>query len=378
MSKIFFVAGEPSGDLHASKLAEEIKRVNPDIKLMGIGGANMAAAGISLFRRTDELSIIGLLDIFKHLRKIKEMFSSFLVKVEKEKPDLVVLVDYPGFNLRLAKELKKRGVRIIYYVSPQVWAWGRWRIRKIKKYVEKMLVFLEFEADLYKKAGVPVEFVGHPLLDIAKPSLDQETIRKNLRLESGKKTVVLLPGSREREITALLPVMASASRKLYEKHKNIQFIVVKSHNLKEGIFKKYLEGFEVPYCIVENSGTELYNYLYVSDLAIVASGTVTLECAIMEVPMIITYKVSLFNAIVMKSFMRISLIGLVNIMAGKKIVPELIQFDLTAKNVFKEAQDILFDPDRSMSITEELYKVKESLGKEGASRRAALSVIDSL
>ena len=134
----------------------------------------------------------------------------------------------------------------------------------------------------------------------------------------------------------------------------------------------------MPYCIVENSVTELYNYLYVSDLAIVASGTVTLECAIMEVPMIITYKVSLFNAVVMKSFMRISLIGLVNIMAGKKIVPELIQFDLTAKNVFKEAQDILFEPDRSMSITEELYKVKESLGKEGASRRAALSILNSL
>ncbi len=376
--KIFLVAGEPSGDLHASKLAKEIKKIDPQISLAGIGGANMVSAGVSLFYRTDELAIIGLSDIFKHLKKIKEMFFSFLQKVEEEKPDLVILVDYPGFNLRLARELKKRGVKVLYYISPQVWAWGKSRIKKIKQYVEKIIVLFEFEAELYKKAGVPVEFVGHPVLDIAKPTCDKDAIRASLNLDKAKKTVALLPGSREREITTLLPVMVRASQKLYKKYKDIQFIVVRSYNLREELHEKCLKELEAPYRIVENRGSELYDYLSVSDLAIVASGTVTLECAIMNVPMIITYKVSLFNAMVMRLFMRVSTIGLVNILAGRKIVPELIQFDFTAGGVFKEACKILFDPQESSRIKTELAAVKKSLGEEGASRRAALSVLNSL
>lgn len=373
--KIYLVAGEPSGDLAASRLAREIKKIDPEIALMGIGGAKMASEGIPLLYRTDELAIIGLSDIFKHLKKIKEMFASFVAKVEEEKPDLVILIDYPGFNLRLAKELKKRGVKIIYYVSPQVWAWGKWRINRIKEYVDKMLVLFKFEAELYEKAGIPVEFVGHPLLDIAKPSCDKDTIREKLKFDKNKKTITLLAGSRQREIDALLPVMVQASRKLYKKSKDIQFIAVRSYNLDKEIFERYLKELDAPYCIVENTGSELYDCLSVSDLAIAASGTVTLECAIMNVPVIITYKVSLFNAIVMKPFIRVSSIGLVNILAGKKIVPELLQFDLTADNVFREVDKILFEPGISDSIKKELALVKESLGEEGASRRAALSIV---
>ena len=379
MSKnIFLVAGEPSGDLHASNLAREIKKIDPEISLSGLGGANMASAGVSLFYRTDELAIIGLSDIFKHFKKIKEIFFAFLSKADEEKVDLVILVDYPGFNLRLAKELKKRGIKVIYYISPQVWAWGKGRIKNIKQYVEKIIVLFKFEADLYKKYAVPVEFVGHPLLDIAKPSSDKDTIKENLHLDKSKKTVALLPGSRDREITALLPVMVKASQKLYEKSRDIQFIIVRSYNLGKEIYEKYLKELKGPYQIVENRGRESYDYLSVSDIAIVASGTATLECAIMNTPMIITYKVSLFNAIVMKLFMRVSIIGLVNIVAGRKIVPELIQFDFTVNKVFKEVCNILFEPDRSDWIKKELSKVRKSLGEEGASRRAALSVINSL
>jgi lipid-A-disaccharide synthase len=376
--KIFLVAGEPSGDLHASRLAREIKKIDSSVTLTGIGGANMASEGVELLHRTDELAIIGLSDILRHFKKIKEMFTSFLAKVEEEKPGLVILVDYPGFNLRLAKALKKRGVKILYYISPQIWAWGKWRIKKIKERVEKILVLFKFEADMYKKADVSVEFVGHPLLDIAKPSCDKDTIRKRLQLDEARKTITLLPGSRKREIDALLPVMVETSRKLYEKSKDIQFIVVRSHNLDEEIFEKYLKELKVPYRVVVNTGSELYDYLSVSDLAIVASGTVTLECAIMNIPMIITYKVTLLNALLMKPFLRTSLIGLVNVLAGKKIVPEFIQYDLTSGNVFREADEILFDPGRSNSIRKELANIKSSLGKEGASHRAALSAINLL
>jgi len=376
--KIFLVAAEASGDLHASRLAHEIKRIAPDVSLLGIGGAKMESEGVRIFRRTDELAIIGLFDIFAHLKRIREIFFSFLAKVKEEGADLVILVDYPGFNLRLARELKKRKVKVIYYISPQVWAWGRHRIKRIKQFVDKIIVLFEFEADIYRKAGVPVEFVGHPLLDTARPSEDKETIQSRLSLDAAKKTIILLPGSREREIEALLPVMLKASEKLYERHQQLQFIIVRSHNLNEVLFEKYLERFAPPYRTVVNRGSELYDYLSVSDMAIAASGTVTLQCAIMELPMIITYRVSLLNAILMKLFMRISLVGLVNILAGKEIVPELIQFDFTPGKVFRKAEKILFEPDRYERIKKELTKVKHSLGEEGASLRAAHSVLNSL
>ena len=376
--KIFLVAGEPSGDLHASKLAGEIKKIDPGISLMGIGGANMASSGVSLFYRTDELAIVGLPDIFKHLKKIKEVFFSFLRKVDEEKPDAVVLIDYPGFNLRMAKALKKRGVKVIYYISPQVWAWGKSRIKKIRQCVEKVIVIFKFEADIYKKAGVPVEFVGHPLLDAAKPSFDKDAVRKRLGLNKTGKTVVLLPGSREREVTTLLPVMAMASQKLYERSGDIQFVVVRSHNLDEKIYGKYLKELKAPYRLALNTGKELYDYLSVSDLAIVASGSATLECAIMNIPMVITYKVSLFTALIMRLFMRTSVIGLANILAGKKIVPELVQFNFTVGNVLEESRKILYDPEKTDWIKKELSEVKKSLGEEGASRRAAQAVIDSI
>ncbi|MBL7071078.1 MAG: lipid-A-disaccharide synthase [Candidatus Omnitrophica bacterium] len=376
--KIFLVAGEPSGDLHASSLAAEIKKADPDISLSGIGGANMASAGVSLFHRTDELAIIGLQDILKHFWKIKEIFFSFIAKVEEEKADLVILIDYPGFNLRMAKELKKRGIKVIYYVSPQVWVWGSDRIETIRNCVEKILVFFKFEEDLYKRNGVPVEFVGHPLLDTAKPSAAKSAIIEKLRLDNAKKTVIILPGSRKREVSALLPTMVKASQKLYEKNKSIQFIVVRSQTLDKNIFEKCLSLLKAPCLLVENTGNDLYDYLAASDLAIAASGTVTLECAIMNVPMVITYKVSPISAIVMRAFMRISMIGLANILAGKKIVPELVQSDFTVGNVLREASKILFEEGVSSRIKKELAGVKESLGKEGASRRAALSVLNSL
>ncbi|MEA3305936.1 MAG: lipid-A-disaccharide synthase, partial [Candidatus Omnitrophota bacterium] len=239
-------------------------------------------------------------------------------------------------------------------------------------------VLFEFEAELYKKAGVPVEFTGHPILDTAKISSSKDAIIEKLRLDRTKKTITLLPGSRRREIELLLPVMLSASRKIYKKSGNIQFIIVKSPSLRSEIFERKLRGFEAPCRLVENKESELYECLSISDLAIAASGTVTLECAIMNVPVIITYKVSLLNAVVMKLFMRVRYVGLVNILGGRKIVPELIQYSATAGNIFKEAERILFEPGRSDWIKSELFRVKKYLGENGASRRAAISVVNFL
>ncbi len=378
MKKILIVAGEPSGDLHASRLVREIKSLDPSVTFAGIGGANMALAGVRIFKRTDSLAIVGIWDIFKHLKKIKEIFFLFLKEVDKEKPDLVILVDYPGFNLHLLKELKKRKVRIIYYISPQLWAWGKNRIYTIKKYVDKMLVFFGFEGELYKKYGVPVECVGHPLLDIAKPSMGKDAVFEEIRFDPKKKTIILLPGSREGEVNALLPMMLSAILKIHNAHGDLQVILVRSQTIAPEILDAHLRGLEIPCRIVENRGAELYDYLSISDLAIVASGTATLECAIMDVPMVIVYKISLLNAILMKPFIRVPHIGLVNILAKKKIVPELIQFDATAGKIYDEAVKILFDPEISVSIRKDLEALKKSLGKEGASRLAAEAVVKLL
>lgn len=377
--KIFVSAGEPSGDLHASRLVREIKILDPSVAFIGMGGANMASEGVRLFIRTDELAIVGF-DFLRHLKKIKEMFDVFLANVEKERPGLVILLDYPGFNLRLAKALKKRGIKVVYYISPQLWAWGKNRIYTVKKYVDKMLVFFPFEGELYKKYGIPVEVVGHPLLDIAKPAVDQKTMRERLRFDSGpasggKKTIILLPGSREREVTSLMPIMITAILELYKKHKNIRVIVVRASNLPQELLDQYLKTADIPYRVVENKGSEIYDYLSVSDLAIVASGTATLECGIMNVPMIITYKVSMFNAAIFRLFINVPYVGLVNILAGKEIVPELLQFDATPDRIYDEAEKILFDGKKAEEMKKELLKVRESLGKEGASRRAAEAVV---
>jgi len=373
--KIFLAAGEPSGDLHASRLVREIKNLDPSIMFAGIGGSNMASAGVRVFYRTDELAIMGFSDILRHIKKIKEMFDTFISEVEKENPGLVILIDYPGFNLRLAKALKKRGIRVAYYISPQLWAWDKNRIYTIKKCVEKMIAFFPFEGELYRKYGVPVEVVGHPLLDIAKPSADKVTIREKLRFDAAKKTIILLPGSREREVTLLLPVMAAAVFEIYKKYKDIQVIVVRPSSLAPELLEQYLRAVEIPYKTVENKGTEIYDYLSISDLAIVASGTATLECAIMNVPMIITYKASALNAIIFKLVARVRYVGLVNILAGKEICPELLQFDATSRKICDEAQKMLFDRGKAEETKKALLKVRESLGKEGASRRAAQAVI---
>lgn len=376
--KIFLAAGEPSGDLHASRLVKEIKALDPSVVFMGIGGANMASQGVRLFTRTDELAIMGFADIFANLKKIKAMFDTFIANAEKERPDLAVLVDYPGFNLRLAGALKKRGIKVIYYISPQLWAWHANRIYAIKKYVDRMMVFFPFEGELYKRYGIPFEVTGHPLLDIAKPSSSREAVMERLRFDAAKKTIVLLPGSRKREVTILLPIMVAAVVEICKRHKDIQVIVVRSSNLAPELIGQCLKAVEIPCRTVENKGAEIYDYLSISNLAIAASGTATLECAIMNVPMIITYKVSMINAVIFKLVSKVRHVGLVNILAGKEIAPELLQFDATSAKISDEAQKILFDDEKTAEMKKELLKVKESLGKEGASRRAAASVLKIL
>ncbi len=373
--KILIVAGEPSGDLHASNLVKDLKRLNPHLKFFGLGGSLSKKAGVDIIFDISGLALIGAVEVLKNIFVVKRAYNAVISKVDSLKPDFAILVDYPGFNLRLAMELKKRSIPVIYYISPQVWAWGRDRIDIIRKAVKKILVFFKFEEELYKKYDINVEFVGHPVLDIVKLSLTKEDVLKKYNLSGEKITISLLPGSRAIEVKRLLPVMVFAGKIINEKLNKTQFIIVKHSDLSINLYER----------IIENSGLEIrlaeddaYNVLSASDFAIVASGTATLESAAIGTPLVIIYKVNLLTFILYKLVSNIQFLGLINIIAQKEVAPELLQSNATPEKIANKAIEILSDENKILSMRRELKSVRDSLGSSGASLRAARSILNIL
>jgi len=289
---ILIVAGEPSGDLHASDLVRNMAKLDPALKFYGIGGELSRAVGVETLCDIGDISVFGLIEVIQHACPIKKAFQAILERVDKEIPALAILIDYPGFNLRLARELKKRSVPVAYYISPQVWAWGADRIPMIKKCVRKIFVFFKFEEELYKKHGIDAEFVGNPIVDAARPDLSRDEILKKYGLSNKKKTICLLPGSRQDEMHRLLGPMLGAAKKIRERLGDVQFIASKFRDLPVEFFEKARKASGVEAMIVEG---DTYNILSVSDFAIVASGTATLETALVGTPFVITYRTNLFT-----------------------------------------------------------------------------------
>lgn len=369
---IIVVAGEASGDLRAAELMSEIKQIDPGFTFSGLGGNKMARAGAEIYVDLTRMAVVGFTEVLKHFKEIKKIFGDILKKIDEVKPCAVILIDYPGFNLRLAKELKKRGVKVIYYISPQVWAWDEKRIELIKNVVDKMIVFFEFEKTLYKKHRFTVDCVGHPLVDRVKTAATPETFLKILEFSLDKKTIGLLPGSRQKEIEAIFPVMLKTAKYLYEKNPGFQFLVFQAPTIHPDFLNQYLEDYALPLKIVTD---KIYDGINACDFCLVASGTATLETAILQKPMVIVYKTSLLTWALAKILIKIPYIGLVNVVAGKTIVPECIQFAATARNIGAQTIGILSDPDRLAEIKRELAKVKETLGSPGASLRAAEKIV---
>lgn len=373
--KILIVSGEPSGDLHASNLVRDIKKLNPNIDFFGMGGSLSKKSGVDIVFDISQLALVGLWEVLKNIFIVKRAFDAVLARVDSEKTDLAILVDYPGFNLRLAKALHKRSIPVIYYISPQVWAWGRDRVNIIKKHVKKIIVFFKFEEELYRTYDIDAEFIGHPLLDIVNTSSGRMDILKKYNLSDDKTTLALLPGSRPLEVNILLPIMVSAAKALSEKLKNIQFVIAKHPDLPAKFYEDAVKDSSLDIRIADG---EAYNVLAVADLAIVASGTATLESAITGTPLIIVYKASLLTYLLYKIVIRTPFLGLVNIIAGKEVAPELLQFDATAENIASKAMEMLSDKNRLQSIREDLKAIKDSLGKSGASERAAKIIAATL
>lgn len=368
------IAGEPSGDFHASRLIHALKKINPDIEISGIGAENMRRAGAELYFDISELSIIGFTGVLRNLKKIKRVFKTILKKIDARRPDAVVLIDYPGFNLKLAQEVKKRDIKVIYYISPQIWAWWKDRIKTIQRFVDKMIVVFKFEEALYKTQDINVSFVGHPLLEEAYPQLSREDFLNNLGFSPQRPTIGLAPGSRQMEVERILPIFLESAKIIKQRLPQSQFALLKAPGLERGLFKNKIEKYDVPVVIWEGRS---YDFLGACDFVLVASGTATLETAIMQKPMAIVYKVSFLNWLIARCLIRLPFIGLVNVIAQEKIVPEFIQHKARASLIAQKTLDILSSQEQLTKIKSRLRQLRQELGTAGASQRAA-EIISSL
>lgn len=366
--KVLIIAGEPSGDLHGAGLVRELKRINPGIEYYGVGGNKLKHEGMNLLFSIEKLSFMGFYEVLKNLKVIRELKRKLLDFIDRDKPDLVILIDYPGFNLRFAREIKKREIPILYYISPQVWAWGKKRIKTIKKLVDRMMVFFPFEEKLYKDAGVEVDLIGHPLLDLVKPSLSIEEFQIKLQLTGRKTLVGLLPGSRWQEIEKVLPVMTRSCLILKKRFPDLKIAIGVAPNIDRDRVQIFLKKMNLEAAILEDLTYDLMTY---SDLLLATSGTATLESAISGTPLIVLYKTSLFTYLLAKTLVKIPNIGMVNIVTEKKIVPEFIQSDAKPERIAREMEKILTDKNEYARIKRDLITVKDELGEKGAYQKGA-------
>lgn len=359
MFNILLSAGEASGDLHAAKLVNDIKKDIPNTYFCGMGGNLMHDAGVDILIDSKDMSIIGGIEILTHSLKIIKAMRTMKNALKTKKISLVILVDYPGFNLWLAKVAKQAGIKVLYYISPQIWAWHQSRIIKIKKYVDFMAVFFPFETKFYEKAQVPVGFVGHPLAQTVYPTMPKETAKAKFQLDTNKLTIGLFPGSRKGEIKRLFPVMLNAAILLQKQYPNIQFILPLALTLTNQDLEQHLQRHpELKVTIIKNYNYDVAN---VCDAIIATSGTVTLEIGILAIPMVIIYKMAPFNYFFAKRLIKVDFIGLCNIVAEEKVAPELIQEQATAENVFAEINQILQNESYRKTMINKLSQIREKL-----------------
>jgi len=375
--KVLMVAGEASGDLHGAHLVEAVHAIDPEVRFFGVGGQGLKRRGVELLYSSDSLAVVGITEVLFRLKPILKALRGLKKALEQRRPDLVILIDFPDFNLRLARMASQKGIPVLYYISPQVWAWRKGRIRQIARWVKKMIVLFPFEAPLYRAAGVDVAWVGHPLLDIVKPSLPADEAMRRFGLDPARRTIGLLPGSRSHEIERLLPILLDSARLLQREMPDLQFIIPMAPGISKADLSPWLEKVPVDVTLVEGQG---YDVMNVSELLISASGTATLEGTILKKPMIIVYRVSPLSYLIAKTLVKVKYIGLVNLVAGSEVAPELIQGNANPERIAGEALKILRNPDLQGKMTEAMAEVCRSLGEPGAAQRAArivCSLLDS-
>ncbi|HSP17834.1 MAG TPA: lipid-A-disaccharide synthase [Thermoanaerobaculia bacterium] len=359
--KLAVVAGEASGDLHAAEVIRELKKLDPDLQTFGIGGDLLQRQGTKILYHAREMGIVGLFNVIRHLGMFRRIFRELLERIAQERPDIVLLVDYPDFNLRVAKRCKEMGLRVVYYISPQIWAWRQGRVKHIARSVDHMIVIFPFEEGFYRQHEVPVTYVGHPLIE-------QMAMIRRSAPRAGITRVALLPGSRRMEVKSLLPPMLDAIA-ILRKQQTIEPFILQAPTIDYPELEEIVKSKDADIPILPHDRGEA---LSASDIALSSSGTATLECAIAGTPVVVMYRLSPMTYRFAKLLVRLPHFSLVNIVAGKRIVPELLQHEVTGEKIAAAARDLLANRER---VQQDLAAVKAKLGEYGASRRAAEAIM---
>ena len=372
---VLIIAGEASGDLHGASLIRELKKLDSSLKLFGIGGNKMQAEGMELIYHIDKMAFLGFVEVIKHLPFIKKVQRHLIEEVKRRNVTDVVLIDYPGFNLSIAKNLKQlkpelvrqRRIELIYYITPQVWAWGKGRVNKIRELFKKVLVVFPFEEKFFKEKNVNAEFVGHPLIQEinAYDFISRNLLDKKFDLDPAKKILLILPGSRKQEVKSIFPEAIKAASKIADEL-DMQIVVACSSNIDEKVFYELtdIKNFKV-------IKDQTYDLLKHAKFGIVKSGTSTLEAGLLELPMVIVYKTSLLTYAIGKSLVKIKNFGMANIVLDEQVVPELIQNEANADNIYDKAKNILSDEDMLNNIKLRLRRIRKILGDKNAPENAA-------
>jgi lipid-A-disaccharide synthase len=360
--KLAVVAGEASGDLHAAHVVRELKKLDPHLETFGIGGDLLAKQKMDLIHHASELGMVGFFNVLRHLPMFMRIMRDLMQRIERERPDAVLLVDYPGFNMRVARRCRELGLRVVYFISPQIWAWRRGRVRHIAETVDHMIVLFPFEEEFYREHGVPVSYVGHPIIE------QLAGVRRAPRKEALR--VALLPGSRRHEVDTLLPAMLDAVAVL-RKDSDVNAFIVQAPTIEHERLEQIVKQKNIDVPILPHDRGEA---IAAADVALTSSGTATLECAVLGTPTIVMYRLSRLTYLLALKLVKVPFFSLVNIVAEKEVVPELIQRDVNGDRIAAEVRKMI-EPANYERITRELAEIRARLGEEGASRRAAEAIM---
>ena len=370
--KIMFSAGEASGDMHAAAVAAEIRRLCPDAELFGMGGASMARAGVRILYDIKDLGIIGVVEVIRHLPLFFRLRDLLREAMEREKPDVLVCVDYPGFNMKIARLAKTMGIPVVYYIAPTIWAWNKSRAKPIARDVAQVASIFPFEAEAYRRAGARVTFVGHPLADVVKPSMTEDEALTHFGADRDARRVLLMPGSRKNEVAGLLPVMLEAARRLHRDMK-CQFFLPRA----ETIPREMLDGMlaDAPELSVKVTEGSQYDLMRICHACAASSGTATLETALMELPTVLTYRLAPVTWMLAKLLVHVKYAGLPNLLLDREVTPELLQDRVTGGNIYTILHTWLTDENARQANIQGLREVRTALGEGGAVRRTAELVL---
>jgi len=373
--RVMISCGEPSGDLYAGALASEILKLEPDAEISGFGSERLRSAGASLVRDFKGLSVTGLTEALRVIPRSWQNYRALVRAAEAQPPHVFVPIDFPDFNFFVARALHKRGIPIVYYISPQLWAWRRGRLNTMKRVVDRVLVIFPFEAPFYEQAGVPVTFVGHPLLELTGPDVPRETFLRGHGLDPARPVVAMLPGSRRNELHTILPDLVRTAGLIAASVPSAQFVIARAPHLDEDLFAPlaaWPAGAARPIVVEGQTDAVLAS----ADVAVVASGTVTVQAALHGCPMVVVYRVGPLTYTLGKPLVHVDTYAMVNLVAGRRVVPELIQDAFTPEAAAAEALRVLTEPSHAARVKADLAEVRAKLGTAGASRRAAEAVVE--